>query len=116
MGCLIEVIGFIILLVAFFLLINFNLIGILFLLVGCTLIALGNHMNAGVTNIKQLFANGDIVGKDLKYIESIMGAHSKVDIASNGERIYSWIDGNDVVRLEILCDKKNVCKEVLKKI
>lgn len=116
MGCLIEIIGFLLLVVAFFLLINFRLIGILFLLVGSTLIAVGNHVNAGITNIKQLFANGDIVGKDLKYIESIMGAHSKVDIASNGERIYSWIDGNDVVRLEILCSKKNICKEVLKKI
>lgn len=116
MGCLIEVIGFLLLMVAFYLLINFRVIGVLFLLVGCTLIGIGNHINAGITNINQLFANGDIVGKDLKYIESIMGAHSKVDIASNGERIYSWIDGNDVVRLEILCSKKNICKEVLKKI
>lgn len=116
MGCLIGVIGFVILLVAFYLIINLYLIGILFLFVGCALMALGNHMNAGITNIKQLFANGDIVGKDLKYIESIMGEHSEVDIASSGERIYSWIDGNGVVRLEILCNKKNVCKEVLKKI
>ena len=60
--------------------------------------------------IKQMFEQGDIIGKKLNNIEDIIGKHSDVDISNNNNRIYRWDDC-----LEIICDKNNVCKEVLKR-
>lgn len=60
--------------------------------------------------IKQMLEQGDIIGKKLNNIEDIIGKHSDVDISNNNNRIYRWDDC-----LEIICDKNNVCKEVLKR-
>lgn len=60
--------------------------------------------------IKQMLEQGDIIGKKLNNIEDIIGKHSDVDVSNNNNRIYRWDDC-----LEIICDKNNVCKEVLKR-
>ena len=60
--------------------------------------------------INKMFEQGDIIGKKLNNIEDIIGKHSDVDISNNNNRIYRWDDC-----LEIICDKNNVCKEVLKR-
>ena len=60
--------------------------------------------------INRMFEQGDIIGKKLNDIEDIIGKHSYVDISNNNNRIYRWDDC-----LEIICDKNNVCKEVLKR-
>ena len=60
--------------------------------------------------INKMFEQGDIIGKELNNIEDIIGKHSDVDISNNNNRIYRWDDC-----LEIICDKNNVCKEVLKR-
>ena len=117
MGGFLLISGIFTLVLAFILLVSSNgMIGVVLLVIGSSILALSQVLINAQTNINLLFANGDIKGKDLKYIESIMGPHTKVDIASNGERVYSWSDGNDLVVLEVLCNKKNVCKEVLKRI
>ncbi len=60
--------------------------------------------------INKMFEQEDIIGKKLNNIEDIIGKHSGVDISNNNNRIYRWDDC-----LEIICDKNNVCKEVLKR-
>lgn len=109
MGCLMSLIG--LGLIIFGLVLVFSgVIQAFFLpLIGAVLISIGNAIMDHIP-VNKLFAKGDIVGKDLEYIESIIGQHTDVDVSNNNARVYKWQD-----RLEIICDKNNVCKEVLKR-
>ena len=55
--------------------------------------------------IKQM----DFIGKDLKQIENEIGIHTSVNMSNDNQRIYIW-----GTYLELLCDKNNICIEVLK--
>lgn len=110
MGCLLGLIGIVMAVVGFILLFSGHVFAfILLLLFAGMIIELGNIITDHIP-LNKLFEKGDIVGKDLKYIEDIIGPHTSVDVSNNNARVYKWQD-----RLEIICDKNNVCKEVLKK-
>ncbi|MBQ9072415.1 MAG: hypothetical protein IJY25_04590 [Bacilli bacterium] len=110
MGCLFALLAIVCYILGFFLNLNgLYFYGLLSIFVATALIAIGKAIVNHIP-VNKLFANGDIVGKDLKYIEDIIGQHTDVDVSNNNSRVYKWQD-----RLEIICDKNNVCKEVLKR-
>lgn len=94
-----------IVLMAFF----FNPIGLIVFFVSIVVIVVGRLIIQQGT-INKLFSKGSIIGKNVKYIENIIGEYTSVDVSNNDARVYKWDD-----RLEIICDKNNVCKEVLKR-
>lgn len=109
MGCLMYLVGFIIGFFGFILTVVGWYPGMFLIFIGCAIFSIGKAIDNHIP-LNKLFANGDIVGKDLTYIENIIGKHTSVDVSNNNARVYKWVD-----RLEIICDKNNVCKEVLKR-
>lgn len=109
MGCLMSLIGLGLCIFGFILTVSGAIPAVFLMLVGAVFISIGNAIMDHIP-VNKLFAKGDIVGKNLKYIESIIGQHTDVDVSNNNARVYKWQD-----RLEIICDKNNVCKEVLKR-
>lgn len=77
-------------------------------ILGVTLLGLGINLNKA-HNLSEIMKDVELVGKKINEIESLIGEHTSIDITSNGQRLYRWED-----YLELLCDKDNVCLEVLK--
>ena len=72
------------------------------------MLGLGINLNKA-HNLSEIMKDIELVGKKINEIESLIGEHTSIDITSNGQRLYRWED-----YLELLCDKDNVCLEVLK--
>lgn len=73
-----------------------------------TFLSLGINLNK-THNLSEIMKDVELVGKKINEIENLIGEHTSIDITSNGQRLYRWED-----YLELLCDKDNVCLEVLK--
>ena len=84
------------------------IIGIFMVPIGAVIARIGLISN----NNKQLYNllhDAKFVGRNLDDIEKSIGVHSNVNVSNDDKRIYSWGD-----YLELLCNKKNKCIEVLK--
>lgn len=103
------IIGIVIYIIGFIFLINGNIFLVIIMsFIAPAFINIGIKQKAAADKAK-IIQGKEFIGKDLVDIESLIGTHTSVNMANDNKRIYVWED-----YLELLCDKDNICIEVLK--